>query len=156
MKAFDKIQTQFRAMEIRPLEPSQQQKFAVNWTFLAIIFLITLHIVMVIVFCATEATNYYEYSASVFVTLTALVSIIFYLSFAWQTNSVFKLIDDLDHFANTRKILLPRMVSHSVILFTVFSKANFRLSVVRSARLIFLLTALIQSNSIFHSYNIQL
>lgn len=104
MNAFDVIQMQFRILEIRPLQQNQPQNFASNWKFLAIIFVIILHILMVFSFLTIEATNYDEYSASVFVILTGLISIIFYLSIEYQINRVFKLINDFDNFAVRRKI----------------------------------------------------
>lgn len=104
MNAFDVIQMQFRILEIRPLQQNQPQNFASNWKFLAIIFVIILHILMVFLFLTIEATNYDEYSASVFVILTGLISIIFYLSIEYQINRVFKLINDFDNFAVRRKI----------------------------------------------------
>lgn len=107
MNAFDVIQMQFRVLEIRPLRQHQPQNVAFNWKFLTILFLIALHILMVFLFLTIEATNYGEYSASIFVILTSFVSIIFYLSFECQSNSVFKLIDDLDHFTFTRRLQLP-------------------------------------------------
>lgn len=112
MNAFDVIKKQFRVLEIRPSSQDQPQNFAFNWKFVAILFLIALHIVMVIVFLAFEAANYDEISASVFVSLTSLVSIVFYLSFESRTNSVYKLIDDLDQFVFKRKIkfhILPKI-----------------------------------------------
>lgn len=103
MNAFDAIQMQFRVLGIRPLQQSQPQNFALNWKEVAILFLITLHLMMVFVFLAVEASNYDEYSGSLFISLTGLAAIFFYLSFAWQTNSVFKLIDDLNEFISKRK-----------------------------------------------------
>lgn len=103
MKAFDVIKVQFRVLAIRPLSRDQPQNVDFNWKFLSILFLIALHIVMVIVFLAFEAANYDEISASVFIILTSLVGIVFYLSFEYQTNSVYKLIGDLDQFVSKRK-----------------------------------------------------
>lgn len=104
MIAFDVIKMQFRVLGIRPVSLDQPRNFAFNWNFPAILFLIAIHIVMVIVFLAFEATNFEEKSASVFIILTSLVGIVFYLSFEWQTNSVYKIIDDLDQFVFKRKI----------------------------------------------------
>lgn len=103
MNAFDAIQRQFRILEIRPLQQHQHQTFALNWKNVAILFLLTLHILMVFVFLAIEASNYDEYFGSLFISLTGLTTIFFYLSFKWQANSVYKLIDDLNGFVSTRK-----------------------------------------------------
>lgn len=106
MNAFNVIKTQFSVLEIRPLQPQQNQteNFSSKWKFPAILFLIALNIMMVFIFLAIEASNYYELSGSVFYISTGLISIIFYLSLKCQINSVFKLIGDLNHFVFERKI----------------------------------------------------
>lgn len=98
MNAFDAIQKQFRVLQIRA------HNLTLNWENVAILFLITLHILMVFVFLAIEASNYDEYFGALFVLFTAQTAIFFYLSFTWQTNNVFKLIDDLNEFVRRRKI----------------------------------------------------
>lgn len=107
MSSFDAIRTQFRILDICPVEQQQQQqKFELNRKHVMILTLITLHVIMVIVFLAIEASNYNEYLGSLFIALTGLTSIFLYLLFTWQTKSIFKLIGDLDHFTLTRKICL--------------------------------------------------
>lgn len=111
MNAFNVIQSQFCLLGICSPPKNQPHTLAFHRKYLAILFLITLQIVLEIVFLAIEAANYDEISASVFIILTSFVSIVFYLSLKCQSNSVFKLISHFDAFVHDRKTL------HSILHF---------------------------------------
>lgn len=104
MNSFHVIQTQFDVLEIRQLH--QPQKFALNWKNVAILFFISIQLITVFLFLVTEASTYDEYFGSIFISLTASTTFFSYLEFAWQRNSIFKLITDLNRFVTKREIHL--------------------------------------------------
>lgn len=104
MNAFHVIQRQFQILEIRPQQnQQQQQKFTLNGKNKAILLSILIHIMMVFAYLAIGASNYDEYAGSLFICLTALTGIFFYLSFTWQSKSIFDFMDDLNDFVLKRK-----------------------------------------------------
>lgn len=102
MSAFALVKSQLHCLAIHPSKNLDHSNFPFGWQNVAITVLITSHALLVFVNLLFGICTYDERSGIFFVSLTAMLGAIFYLSFVYQKRRIFCLIDDLDEFVTKR------------------------------------------------------
>lgn len=107
METFTLIKRQLHILAICPSNQDNSNS-SLNWKNVAITVLIASMCALLFVFFLFGASTYDERSGTFFVFLTAILGVIFYLSFVCQKQRIFHLIDDLDQFLAKRKTRITK------------------------------------------------
>lgn len=101
MGAFALVKSQLHILAICPSN-QDHSKIQLSWNNVGITVLIISHTLLVLIYLVFAECTYDERSGIFFVFLTAMLGAIFYLSFAYQKQRIFRLVNDLDEFVIQR------------------------------------------------------